>query len=246
MSSPASEAHRPVEFAHGGVHLSLLLPASADALIDEAAFARDERLPYWADLWPSAVALARHLLERELPPPPRGAAASDDVSADPILELGCGVGLVSLAVASRGHRALATDFEPEALEWATRNAIRNGLHLPTAMLDWRHPHSVAPARLVLAADVLYEARNAEALATALAVLVSPGGRVLLADPGRRWLEPFLGRMRGVGWRVTTLERRREQGTAPGAAESEVTIVELLPPHERGHATLDGASVAPLP
>jgi len=34
-------------------------PAAADALIDEKEFARDERLPYWADIWPSAVALAR-------------------------------------------------------------------------------------------------------------------------------------------------------------------------------------------
>src|SRR5918993_3776037 len=38
-------------------------PAAADALIDEEEFAQDERLPYWADLWPSSVALARHVSE---------------------------------------------------------------------------------------------------------------------------------------------------------------------------------------
>ena len=40
----------------------LLRPASADALISEADFAVDERLPYWADVWPASVALATHEL----------------------------------------------------------------------------------------------------------------------------------------------------------------------------------------
>ena len=32
--------------------VSILHPASAEDLIDEADFERDERLPYWAELWP--------------------------------------------------------------------------------------------------------------------------------------------------------------------------------------------------
>jgi hypothetical protein len=32
--------------------LSILHPASAEDLIDERDFERDERLPYWAELWP--------------------------------------------------------------------------------------------------------------------------------------------------------------------------------------------------
>ena len=38
----------------------LLRPESADALISEAEFAVDERLPYWADVWPSSIVLAGH------------------------------------------------------------------------------------------------------------------------------------------------------------------------------------------
>jgi predicted nicotinamide N-methyase len=41
--------------------LSLLHPESAEELIDEADFERDERLPYWADIWPSARILASAL-----------------------------------------------------------------------------------------------------------------------------------------------------------------------------------------
>lgn len=60
--------------------LSVLRPADADALLDEEAFEREERLPYWAELWPSGVALARLLSVRSL----RGAR---------VLELGSGLGL---------------------------------------------------------------------------------------------------------------------------------------------------------
>ena len=41
-------------------------PPDADALIDEATFDEDEFLPYWAELWPSGLALARYVSELEL------------------------------------------------------------------------------------------------------------------------------------------------------------------------------------
>jgi hypothetical protein len=68
-------------------------PASADALIDEDDFDRNERLPYWAELWPSAISLARYLHERDL----AGARA---------IELGCGVGLPTIAALTRGAQVL--------------------------------------------------------------------------------------------------------------------------------------------
>ncbi len=37
-------------------------PRSADALIDDAEFNKDERLPYWAEIWPSAYVLAGRIL----------------------------------------------------------------------------------------------------------------------------------------------------------------------------------------
>src|SRR5687768_17269428 len=41
--------------------VELLRPENSDALITEEDYVRDERLPYWADLWPSSFGLARHL-----------------------------------------------------------------------------------------------------------------------------------------------------------------------------------------
>jgi predicted nicotinamide N-methyase len=206
---------REERFVHGAFDVRILLPAAADALIDEADFDADERLPYWADLWPSARALARHLLDA---PSPRG----------PVLELGCGVALPALALLSRGVEVLATDWYVDALLFARANAARNGLPpLRTAPLDWRHPPEGAVYPTVVAADVLYELRNAHALAALLPRVTAPGGTVLLADPGRVALRDFRAMMSGAGWTIETVGEYAED-SAPGA-QSRVTLLRLCPP-----------------
>ena len=42
----------------GGLELELVRPAEPESLLDEDAFADDEFLPYWAELWPAGLALA--------------------------------------------------------------------------------------------------------------------------------------------------------------------------------------------
>src|SRR3954451_7345249 len=86
-----------------GAELSVLRPRDSEALLDEHAFEDDEFLPYWAELWPSGVARARHVAPRAL----RGAR---------VVELGCGLGLPSLAAARAGGRVLATDWAAPALD----------------------------------------------------------------------------------------------------------------------------------
>jgi predicted nicotinamide N-methyase len=213
-------AVRAEPFTHGPISLEMLLPESAEALIDEAEFDADERLPYWADLWPSARALTRHLLDH--PPSSSGRA----------VELGCGVALPSLALRSLGREVLATDYYADALRFARANAERNHLApLETRLLDWRDPPAeLGRFDLVLAADVLYEQRNAEALSAALPALVAPGAVVLLADPGRVWLPEFRTRMAAAGWAVEELATRAEPSPGPtGRQRSQVQILELRPP-----------------
>ena len=164
-------------------------PAAADALIDEQEFARDERLPYWADLWPSAIALARSISMRNLA----------DVRA---IELGCGVGLPSIVALTRGARVTSTDHYAAALDSARYNARVNlGREPETRLLDWHAPRLLGFGHfdLVLAADVLYEARNIPALAALIPALLAPGGEVLIADPRRKDASVFLERMRESGF-----------------------------------------------
>lgn len=161
-----------------GRDLRLLRPRDSEALLDEHAFEHEEYLPYWAELWPSSLALARALAGRAL----RGART---------LELGCGLGLPSIAAALAGGRVLATDWSPQAVAITAANAARNGAALETLECSWTEPAPLlarAPWDLVLASDVLYEARNADAL---LELLPRLGPVVWLADPGRAPAGPFL-------------------------------------------------------
>jgi predicted nicotinamide N-methyase len=161
-----------------GRELVLLRPPSADELIDEAAFDAEEFLPYWAELWPSGVALAQTVAQLEL----RDAR---------VLELGAGLGLPSLAAALRGADVLATDWADDAVALLRLNAARNGIRLRSERVRWDEPDALvaeAPWDLVLGADLLYEQRNAAQL---LELLPGLGADVLLAEPGRPFARPFL-------------------------------------------------------
>src|SRR5215208_2101802 len=107
----------------GSTTLSLLRPRDAEALLDEDAFAESEFLPYWAELWPAGLALARALPQR-----------LDGVR---VVELGCGLGVPSLAAAARSAQVTATDWAVEAVDLLRVNATRNHLHVEARLADWR-------------------------------------------------------------------------------------------------------------
>lgn len=163
----------------GEVTLSLLRPAAPDALIDENAFAHDEFLPYWAELWPAATALAGVL-------PPR-------LEGVRVVELGCGLGVPSLVAAALGAVVTATDWAEDAVRLLARNAARNGLGVRAEVRDWREPWPET-FDLALAADVLYEQRNVEPLVARLSEL-APEALVGLA--GRPYEAEFLRLVDGV-------------------------------------------------
>ncbi|MGZ4292036.1 MAG: class I SAM-dependent methyltransferase [Gaiellaceae bacterium] len=168
-----------------GIELDLLRPVSPEALIDEDAFADDEFLPYWAELWPAALALAEAL---------------PDVAGLRVVELGCGLGVASLVAAAKGAEVTATDWAPDAIELLLQNAARNGLVLRAQVRDWREPW---PERfdLALAADVLYERRNVEPV---LARLLQLAPEALVGLAGRPYEQEFVRLAAASGERVENL------------------------------------------
>lgn len=163
-----------------GRSIALLHPASSEDLIDERDFERDERLPYWAELWPSSRVMASTVLSMH----------GDGRS---LLELGCGSGLVSVCAALAGFRVVASDYYEDAVRFTRVNAWRNGFHrIDGLSLDWRH----APAGLprfdaVVASDVLYERPYGELIASMIERTLAQNGTAFVADPGRIAREDFI-------------------------------------------------------
>ncbi|MCC6317830.1 MAG: methyltransferase domain-containing protein [Gemmatimonadaceae bacterium] len=155
-------------------------PRSAEALISEPDFERDERLPYWADIWPSARVLADVLVRHQ----------GDGRTA---LELGCGSGLVACALACAGYRLTATDYYEDALAFTAANVLRaTGVSITTRLVDWRQlPRDLGRFDLVVGADVLYERGYGPLVADALAATIGPRGVAFIADPGRVGFDAFL-------------------------------------------------------
>ena len=191
----------------GGETFDVLRPRAAEDLIDEDEFERDERLPYWADVWPSARVLAARLLAE------RGAGRS-------LLELGCGSGVGAVAGLRAGFALTVTDYYADALLFARANCWRLTGREPddARLVDWRaFPDDLGHFDVVAASDVLYERPYAALVARAFARTLARGGLGLLADPGRVFAPAFVDAARALGLLVGEPERHDVE--ANGARQS---------------------------
>ena len=82
--------------------------------MDDADLDDDERLPYWAEVWPASVLLGRHILRNQ-----------NTLKGKPCLDLGCGLGLTGMIASSIGAQVVAFDYELPAVRFAHHNAQLN-------------------------------------------------------------------------------------------------------------------------
>ena len=190
----------------GGRAFDLTWPADVDALLDlpetHKRFDRDEYMPYWAQPWPAAVLLAEKVLEGE---PGHGRRA---------VEIGCGIGLVSLAAAASGWSIVASDYDTDATAFAELNARRSHLTLAgTARIDYRQVLDVPAYDCVLGADLAYERRKCKPVADWIASALKPGGQALICDPNRSAADEFPQRAieAGLTVDVDSVETKHPEG-----------------------------------
>ena len=148
--------------------------------------------PYWSVLWRSGVAVAREL-------------AAEELGGRRVIELGCGLGLPSLAAARAGAEVLATDTDPEALALLERNAGANGIRLEVVQADWHFPDALvelAPFDLAIGSDIIYLPSGADTMLELLPLLAP---EAWIAGPGRDDAESFLERA-AEHWTITTTSR----------------------------------------
>lgn len=173
-----------------------------------AAYAADEYIPYWAELWPAARMLAKAVVRE-----PWGAYRTPPGSRLHILEVGCGLGLAGIAALSCGLQVTFSDIDELAVRFAAANARLNGFReFDTTTIDLRCPPPGVTYPVVIGSDLLYEPRMVEPVVAFLVSVLAPGGRCLLADPDRISARPFRKIAENAGLEITsTFARAGEPG-----------------------------------
>ena len=195
----------------------------ADEVLDQVVEAEDRRerqtgdrrdgyalhLPYWAELWDSAIGMGQMLvkwqtgdLDRLLP------RRTKTLS---FLDLGCGQGLSGTVAAALGHQVLLADLEAPALLFARLNTLMYEPRVRVRRLNWQTDNLGERFDVILGADVLYERAQWEFLDQFWRAHLAPNGAVLLGEPGRQSGDLFQEWIGPRGWAVERFEERANTG-----------------------------------
>lgn len=137
--------------------------------------------PYWARLWPSAIALAAFLQRNP-----------QVVAGKQVAELAAGVGLPSLVAASYAQQVWCSDINEAAMQVTAKSArLHNLENVRCEACNWSNLPDDFNAEVVLLSDINYDPLSFEALEKVLKDLLRKGCTLLLATPQRLMAKPFL-------------------------------------------------------
>ncbi|HEX5242454.1 MAG TPA: 50S ribosomal protein L11 methyltransferase [Tepidisphaeraceae bacterium] len=154
-------------------------------------------LPYWAELWDSAMGIALHLADN---------ASRFDLRKRSVLDLGCGMGLSGAAAAALGARVLFADLESPALLFARLNSLPWRHRVRTRQLNWQRDRLNERFDLIVGADILYEKTQWPYLELFWRAHLKENGSVLLGEPGRSTGDMFQEWIGNRGWLLERLEQ----------------------------------------
>jgi predicted nicotinamide N-methyase len=166
-------------FVLGPREITLRVVRDPDSLLDGDI--KGDKLPYWAELWPSARALSSYL-------------ATFPFRGEAVLDLGCGMGLTTVGICCGGGAPLAIDYDPEALQFARYNLQSNGFTGALARMDWNHLALAQSFPYIVAADILYERAELPKIATLLRHHLQRAGQIFIAEPGREIAKAFFAQL----------------------------------------------------
>lgn len=133
----------------------------------------EDKVPCWAEIWPSARGLAQWIWENAT------------FAGDRLLELGTGLGLPGIVCGIKGAQVTFSDFNPSALELVRLNATRNGLlDFSTYLGDWRDFKLTGKFPWVLGSDIFYDPKLNVYLKELIPRVTAERGNILIAHPGR--------------------------------------------------------------
>jgi predicted nicotinamide N-methyase len=152
----------------------------------------EEYCPYFGVLWEAGIGLTQHLIKL-------------DLKNKKILEIGCGLALPSFLVTKMGGNIIATDFHSDVPLFLELNQKNNQIYFPYKVMNWRNEiertkTDLGLFDLVIGSDILYESQHPMQVAEALIAFLKPGGKIILSDPGRAYIQKFITSMNECGYK----------------------------------------------
>jgi predicted nicotinamide N-methyase len=137
--------------------------------------------PYWAKVWPSAIAL-HNVLQKH----------PSLIKDKTVLELGAGIGFPSLLMAEITKSIIISDYDSEAVELLQKNIEHLELENAEALkLDWNAlPETIHPEVIILS-DVNYDPTQFETLTKLIEKFIHQGCTIILSTPQRIMASPFV-------------------------------------------------------
>jgi predicted nicotinamide N-methyase len=177
-----------------------------------------ELCPFFGKLWPSARALGRYLAQLGGPV----------LGGKTVLEAGCGLALPSMVAARLGASVTATDFHPDVEAFLQENLALNAMRgVRYVDANWQDDTtSLGRYDVVVGSDVLYDRAHVRTLAHFLLRHTAEGGRIVITDPGRAYLQDFASCMEQLNFS----SELRVETVASGAGVQDVYLLEF----RRGH------------
>lgn len=153
----------------------------------------DAPKPYWARLWPSAVAISSFI-----------SSNPQYVKGRQVLELAAGLGLPSIVAAPLAKQVCCSDYLPEAVALLQQSMQRNGFsNVECRLLNWHHLPGDLQAETLVMSDINYDTAEFEQLYQVLERFINQGTTVLLSTPQRLMGKPFIERL--LPWSIQAQE-----------------------------------------
>jgi predicted nicotinamide N-methyase len=142
--------------------------------------------PYWAKVWPSAIALHNVLQKHPIL-----------IKDKNVLELGAGIGLPSLMMADIAKSIQISDYNLDAVELLRKNIKYLELENAEALqVDWNAlPEAIYP-EVVILSDVNYDPTQFETLTKLIEKFIHQGCTIILSTPQRIMASPFVQKLEG--------------------------------------------------
>ena len=172
-------------------------PAALDAVVAQKGWA-ERNWPYWLEDWPASLRLIE-VLEKE---------ARAGISG-PVLDLGCGAGLLTRYFASRFTQTFACDINEEACRLTRFNLPDSSLAKGNAAVvcaDLNHIPFRIRFGLVAVGELLYDHALAGQVLAFLGLALADQGMALLADAGRFTADDLPNRALQAGFEIHRLEK----------------------------------------